>query len=90
MTLIVISNRSCRAKQHIKYPDKGKTKSKDKVLPVPVKGNLSKYGYSNVKNTKAAVRRAALLKGVKDVHPCNITAHNFVNTGVRKIATKGI
>ena len=50
-------------------PDKGKpgkTPARKKVLPKPTAGNLSKYGYSNVKNTKAAVRRAALLKGVKD------------------------
>ncbi len=57
---------------HVKstcVPDKGKpgkTPASRKVLPVPVKGNLTKYGYFKVKNTTAKVRRAALLKGVKD------------------------
>nr|QBK88212.1 MAG: hypothetical protein LCMAC202_05740 [Marseillevirus LCMAC202] len=43
----------------------GKTPARKKVLPVPVKGNLSKYGYFDVKNTTPKVRRAALLKAVK-------------------------
>ncbi len=49
-------------------PDKGKpgkTPARKKVLPVPVKGNLTKFGYFDVKNTTAKVRRAALLKAVK-------------------------
>lgn len=50
-------------------PDKGlpgKTPAKRKVLPKPTAGNLSKYGYDDVKHTPAAQRRAALTKGVKD------------------------
>ena len=43
----------------------GKTPASRKVLPKPVAGNLKKFGYGDVKNTSAAVRHAALLKGVK-------------------------
>jgi hypothetical protein len=44
---------------------KGKTPSSKKVLPKPVKGNLGKYGYFNIKSTNASLRRQALTKGVK-------------------------
>ena len=50
-------------------PDKGKpgkTAPKNKVLPVPVKGALGKYGYHDIKNMTAAARHAALTKGVQD------------------------
>ena len=50
-------------------PDKGlpgKTPLKRRVLPKPVAGNLSKYGYFDVKHTPASIRREALLRGVRD------------------------
>lgn len=49
-------------------PDKGKpgkTSASRKVLPKPVSGNLSMFGYSNVKNTPAEQRRKALTRAVK-------------------------
>jgi len=45
---------------------KGKTPKSRKVLPVPVKGALSKYGYSNIKHTADRTRRIALAKSVKN------------------------
>lgn len=50
-------------------PDKGKpgkTRASNKVLPKPIPGELSKYGYSNIKNTLAGKRRKALTRAVKD------------------------
>ena len=44
----------------------GKTPLKRRSLPIPVKGALGKYGYSNIAKTLARDRREALLKGVKD------------------------
>jgi len=37
-----------------------------KILPRPTPGNLSKYGYKNVKTMPATKRRVALLKAVKN------------------------
>lgn len=44
----------------------GKTVDSDKVLPIPKKGSLGKYGYYNILKTSATKRREAILKGVKD------------------------
>lgn len=44
---------------------KGKTPKSQRVLPKLKKGGLGKYGYSNVKNLAAGVRRKALEKGIK-------------------------
>jgi hypothetical protein len=43
---------------------KGKTPISKKVLPIPIPGNLGKYGYYNIKKTLAKYRREALKKGV--------------------------
>jgi len=82
-------------------PDKGKpgkTPKSKKVLPKPVKGNLSKYGYSDVKNTSAAIRHAALKRAVKDagyatiVRRVNLVANynKFSNPRVHDIMRRDI
>lgn len=43
----------------------GKTPKSKKVLPPLEKGGLGKYGYENVKKTKAGDRRKSLTKAVK-------------------------
>jgi hypothetical protein len=50
----------------------GKTKAKDKVLPVPKKGNLSQYGYKNVKNLSTIKRHQALKKAINEEGPTPI------------------
>lgn len=45
----------------------GKTKKYDKVLPKPKPGMLAQFGYVDVKNKKAPVRRLALTKSVQNV-----------------------
>jgi len=43
----------------------GKTAEKDKILPKPTSGGLSKYGYKDIRNLSAEQRHKALEKGVK-------------------------
>lgn len=65
------------------YP--GRAPASARILPKPVKGNLGKYGYANVKNKAAGKRHTALMKGVRDagyatiVRRLNLIA-NFTKT----------